>query len=617
MKEAHHSEDVPGELDLLEILREVYRRKWIILVVTLLAGISAAGISLTKADIYESSAALIIREPQSAIDRDPEDPVPAQDTSVISVETLQLLTESTETMWILFESLWNQKSLEMWKGTTLDKEVAFRGFQGSLYTEVRRQQSRRSGTSVELLPILVLRARASNPEDAQTIANEWARIVEAKSKEIYTQGVTALDDFIGDMYKESNDSLVRLEDELAQRTLEANVALKTAQRETLSTKTSELEGLVLDLDIEIAVNAIAISEGKRRILEQEYDGEWIGTVAEAALTQGAAYPFAEDQLSERAKRVLALVKQKVAQMASLRAYRLEKNLMGKEAKFLHYQTDIARILAEKSKAEDELPSVEESLVALQKELDSLPETMVLDKAITDDALWDAAVNNPDAKISALGSLKTEVVNPVFQSTKGMIIETTSRIETLRSSVGQLTKSAESVTTQMEALESEIAEIKQEVTRRESALKDTDTTLTLLREDYLGEIKHVEEFEASNLRKLEEKKTREERLAAFESDARKLESELALSKLDLDKLSREVEKTKNVRGAIASKAETAALMQVTAENASRTGTTLLYSAQADPQSLAMGGSKIVFATILTAFLLSCVAVAGLEVVRPKQ
>lgn len=151
-----------------------------------------------------------------------------ENAPVLSVETLQLLTESTETVWELFESLWAKQSLEMWKGQTLDKEAAFRGFQGALSTEVRRQQTRRTGTSIELLPILVLRARAQVPADAQIIANEWAQLVETKSKEMLTQGVTALDDFIGDMYKQSNESLIRLEDELAKKTVEASVTLKTA-----------------------------------------------------------------------------------------------------------------------------------------------------------------------------------------------------------------------------------------------------------------------------------------------------------------------------------------------------------------------------------------------------
>lgn len=617
MKNTHPIQVGMDELDLLEILREVYRRKWTVLAVAVLAGGISALISYNQPDIYEASAALMIREPESAIDRSIDEDSPPEESPILSVETLQMLTESTSTMRILFDSLWDQKRLEMWKGDTPDKEVVFRGFQHSLSTEVRRQQTRRSGTSVELLPILVLRARAEDPNDAQLIANEWAKIVESKSKEIYTQGVTAVDDFIGDMYKQSNESLARLEDELAKKTLEANVALKTAQRETLSLKISEIEGKILDLDIEIAVNAIEIQEGRRRILEQEYAGEWIGTVAESSSIQNEAYPFPTDSLSDRAKRVLALVSQKVAQTTALRQYRLEQNLLGKEAKLAHYQLDIVRILTDKAKAEDELPSMEDSLAALQKEIEGLPETLVLDKAITDDALWDAAINNPDSNVADLGSLKSEMVNPVYLSTREMIISTTSKIETIRSSVSQLTNTAESVTAQIEALDAEIGAIKQEVTRRESALKDTEANLTLLREDYLAVIKRVEEFESNNLRKIEEKKTREERLAAFEAEATSLESELALAKLDLDALTREVEKTRNVRTAIAAKAETAALLQVTAENASRTGTTILYNAEADPNSLAMGGSKIILGTTLMAVVLACVAIAGFAVLRPKS
>lgn len=199
------------------------------------------------------------------------------------------------------------------------------------------------------------------------------------------------------------------------------------------------------------------------------------------------------------------MEQKVKQMAKLREYRLAQNYLAKEKKFTHYQTDLSTILLEKAKAEDELPAVEETLAALTKELETIPETLVLNKAITDDALWEAALNNPDADVEKLGSLKSEVLNSVYQTTKERIVETESHIKMLRSSVAQLTKSADSVSSLMENLEREIAEAKQEVVRREAALKDTELDRTVAgrlscRNQAGGEIR------SASLRKIEEKKT---------------------------------------------------------------------------------------------------------------
>ena len=119
MKDTHHSEVGTEELDLLEILREVYRRKWVIVAVTVLSACAAALISYRQPDVYEASAALMIREPTSAIDRNVDENTPPDESPVISVETLQMLTESTSTMRILFDSLWEQKKLEMQSSVTL------------------------------------------------------------------------------------------------------------------------------------------------------------------------------------------------------------------------------------------------------------------------------------------------------------------------------------------------------------------------------------------------------------------------------------------------------------------------------------------------------------------
>ncbi|NQU24269.1 MAG: hypothetical protein HQ567_23555 [Candidatus Nealsonbacteria bacterium] len=89
MMETHHNEEMYGEMDLGEILRELYRWKWLIFGITLLVGLTAAAITLMKPNAHESSAALIIREPELPI---------TGEAPTLSIETLQTLTDSTEIM---------------------------------------------------------------------------------------------------------------------------------------------------------------------------------------------------------------------------------------------------------------------------------------------------------------------------------------------------------------------------------------------------------------------------------------------------------------------------------------------------------------------------------------
>jgi len=90
--------------------------------------------------------------------------------------------------------------------------------------------------------------------------------------------------------------------------------------------------------------------------------------------------------------------------------------------------------------------------------------------------------------------------------------------------------------------------------------------------------------------------------------------LSDSKLQIDQLTREVEKTKNVRMGIASKAETVALLQVTAESASRTGTAILYNAQADPDKVGPDRSKLVLGALAAGLLACAFAVCLAELLR---
>ncbi len=170
MAKAQSEQDYYEELDLGEILRELFRWKWTLLSVTFILGALAAGYSLTKPNIYESSSALIVREPPRAIDREGDNPAP-QDVPTLSVETLQALTESTEITWTLFEILLEKQILTLDAEKNQSKDDRFRQFQDTLETKIKKQQSRVASGS-GLLPILTLSARAGSPTDAERIANE-------------------------------------------------------------------------------------------------------------------------------------------------------------------------------------------------------------------------------------------------------------------------------------------------------------------------------------------------------------------------------------------------------------------------------------------------------------
>ena len=506
----HNEEGTRGQMDPADILREVYRKKWLVSAVTLLAGVAAAAVSWLMPNEYESSAALIVREPQSSIVRGAEDADSGEPGALsskaptLSVETLQTLSDSISTKRELYEALRDQRALGQWKeiGSTaappregahalsVDPQVSatetqsesvgkngvseeqtaeaqteapvrsteseksaespaewaesrtpmpvaikdgFTEFQNRLSTELKSGR----GRDAALLPILVLKARADSPGEAQVIANEWAKIVEAKSRQVFTEGVAALGRFIGDMYTQSDTDLKSSEEVLSKKTVEAALDLKKVRLEAVKKKCNGLEEDIFDLAADIAVNDAAIKEGTRRVAEQQYEEEWIGTVAEGAAMVARKYPFEEEGLSLQAKKIVTLVERSVRQAEQLRAYKKEQNPVGKQKEFEHYQQELSRILEEKAKADDELPSLRAALDALSTRLSTIPEKITLDKAITDDALWNAYINSALPKYEDLIPLKTEVMNPLHQSTAESAVELMAEVETLKGSFGTI------------------------------------------------------------------------------------------------------------------------------------------------------------------------------------
>ncbi len=603
---------VHGEIELADILRELYRRWWILLGLTLVAGFAIAAYTLTLPNVYESSAALIVREPQTAIVHELRGPI-ADDARGMNVETLQTFAESAEIQWILFERLWEKQAIEKWREPHTDKINAFQSFQNSLQTAIKRMQNQPRGTA-GILPILTLTARAQSPWEAQLIANEWAELLEDKSSEVYAEGIEALGQFIGNMYAQSNQSLEQYERDLVAKKAEARLVLQEDRLEKLKESVGSLEEGIVEMSVDISVNEVAIREGRRRIEEQQHDGQWIGDVAQEMAAAGQPYPFDMDALTPRAREIVRWAERRVRQGEALRDYRRGSNLLGRQKQLEHLETDIQRILNEKAKATDELPAVQATLASLTEQLAAIPEKLTLDKAITDDALWNAHIRGELPAHAALTPLKTEELNPAYQSTERSIIDAKSKIETLTSSIAQLTESAEATSALLGELERDIDAIQREIDWREAQIESTDSVLKALREDFDTEVINIETLAVENARKQEELEVREGMREELSATAAGLDEAILAAAQEIGSLEREIENALGIQSQLASKAEEVALLQVASEQAARTGTAILYRAEINPAKVAPARSRTVLGGMVVAFGALCFLVIGAKLVR---
>lgn len=788
MTEVHHNMESYEEVNLGELLRQLYRRKWHILGTTLAVGLMAAGIMLQKSNVYESTAALIVREPELPI---------TGGALILSIETLQTLAVSNEITWTLFERLWEEQALEIWKGKSSDKMGGFRGFLGSLSSELKEQRDHSLGTD-SFQPILVLQVRAGSPSEAETVANAWANIVVSRSQSIYTQGLQELDAIISDLYTRADRNLVVQENLLSSQTVEADLDLKKARFQEYRQKVISLEHDLFVLEIDIYTAEVLMEEIASRLAVQEYEGNWLGDAAEDFYVGGTVERLEEEMTSPAARKILKYVRTVVDQEQALvrfvsafeleskkgeeramragldssngrlfssrlelshmlreqenvqkllaeqevegvwigellnKYHRRELNRTGEsvaedalmdkptidpqtkrvdettrdiverefsllkyeeesaiefmKTQFSLFESDLRVVLAGRDRAQKSLVLGDRRLAFLIPELSTLPEKLSLDKAITDDVLWQNHLQGRRGN-SILTPLKTEVLNPIHQRVWEQVLDLTAETEVLREEISFLAERERELRGRIDTLRKEIMLTEMEIQNRKSGIdvqksvmglmaasyKSNKTnletlvvdnqllgvvllgleasqddgyralakieedilwaelqvsakkrvisisrnTLGILAQDYQRERTQVESLALEQIRKRAEKALKEKLLKSSTLESEELQEEIAQLERDVNLVQREVDKIKDIRMLLATRAEEAALLKISAESASLTGTAILYNAQANPIKVAPTRSRAVLTSMLAAFSLCCFLVFLSKIVTTKN
>jgi chromosome segregation ATPase len=207
-----------------------------------------------------------------------------------------------------------------------------------------------------------------------------------------------------------------------------------------------------------------------------------------------------------------------------------------------------------------------------------------------------------------------MINPLYQSTAKLAIELTTNVETLKGSSKQLAITIEAVATHISDLESEIDIILAKVGRLGNELSAEEGVVSSLRDDYTNEMKAIEMLKMENFRRQDELDIKRESRDETRKELNKMKKNTTNHELEIDALTRKVQKTEGVRTVLAAEAEEVALLQVSAKNASGTGTTIFFMGQANPQKVAPGRAKIVVASLLASLFVCLLLVWAARIVR---
>ncbi len=570
-----------NEIGLIRILNK-YRIR--LLIATLAVGVLAAAVTLLISNKYSASAAISVQQPEMTI---------TGEIPPLSVESLRSLIESTRVKWDLFQELNTSGNLV--------KGVSFPRFQEMLSTSVERDSSREKN----LLPMVKLTATTTSPDLSMEIANHWAQVVLKKTREIYQSNVDELNTFTANIYEKVNKSLLESENRYTEMMLKSNLTVNQMLLEHNKALYSQLSQEVLQLQDEVAVKKVLLENLKDSVSSQEIDGIWVGEVYDREYSGTPEYvlPVSTPLIDRIARTIRSLKENQQALAAFEESSRLDyKNMMVKIKK-----KQIDDISQEVLLARSQLFSAEPTYNKLQEELAGLKPMIVLTKAIGDDAIWNKYLQGDLPESGSLPGMKSQESNTVFLETQKEMITLAGEISGLKNKIGEGKQELETLRKEVSDLMMDIAplEIKRGALQR-SVKKDQDllayyeNTYNADRQGYEAAEKDLEKMEI----RLAAEKTK---LDAVGQELVGLEKSVYVGRDEIARQKRDVENLAQVRSSLAAKAEEVALLRVSIENVSRSGTVLLYKAQADPVKVGPRRTRIVLIAMLMAFALACLLV----------
>lgn len=575
-----------NEIGVIRILHK-YRVR--LLIFALAIGALTAVITLFIPNKYSATAAISIQRPEVPI---------TGEVSPLQVEALRSLTESTRVKRELFDRLRGQGRLE--------ERVDFRSFQRMLSTQVQHA----AGRERTLLPLVKLTATTSDQALSMEIANQWAEVVLSETSKIYQSGVDQLSTFTEAMYDQVSKSLLESEDRFAEIKLEANLDGNKLALGHNQKVYSRLLERVLELE-ELAVTSGALSSQiATRLAEQEVDGVWIGEVfpREGDPEGGISLP-AGTSLTER---ILETIRNLARNEEALAEFEKTSQIESKQARARVLKLQIDQISGEILQARGQLSGVEPSYRSLAEQLDELKPTITLKKVLGDELLMLLPEKGQSGK--EFPKMESEISNPIYEEIKAEAVRLSAETDGLRNRIEQGGERLEGLRGEVSDLNREIVSLSARqrvyqtaIARDRELLDDYALSYREDRREYEKLLKELDRGAAELAAKNDSLDQLAKGIAGLEEKVYSGENAIARRKRDLDNLSQ-------VRSSLAARAEEVALLKVSMENVSRSGTILLFSAQADPLKVGPGRTRIVLiAVLLSAFLGALGLVLG-EMIR---
>ena len=348
------------EIRITDLLVGIWRRRWIIAAVAMLGGLAGFGLAQTTPRRFEAAATLLIQPPQFSSELQP---------AVLTVEAYRTLLNEDYTL--------NQVREALVKEGVLPEGSDLRRLRSIVSTTIPQTEDRLQWS----LPMIRIAAAAGTPEQAERIANTYARVFVQMSREVTTRGQEGALQLIEAQYPaalERLESVIVGGKERMDHYARAREDLKRRWSTRISNFRSETEELVRKYE----------TETQRLTLESQN---------------------------------------------TLQPSRLAARLRVKEQRAIELEGDLDEIRIE-------IKSAEYALAEFQKAIEDQPETLLLDQGFPSEA-WFSRLNPQEAlklttDIKEVG-MKYEVPNTIHFSIMEKLVAARVEVETLTPREGDL------------------------------------------------------------------------------------------------------------------------------------------------------------------------------------
>ncbi len=292
--------------------------------------------------------------------------------------------------------------------------------------ETRIFVSRRA-EETSLAPMVQAVARGKTAESAAAIANTWAQVFLERVRELMAGSTSVSVQFIEQQYPQARERLAQLEDE--------------------------------------RVNTV-------NTYQRRFD--------EAATRWDEKITAFKNETSQ----LIAAYKAETRRL--LETFSAERNLETRRAQLNAMRKAYGDLQDEQARVAAQLQQKQTQLEAARKQLAATSPVLILQKAITDDALWQSVISSnpkgPDWKALGERTLRTEVPNPVFVEVSTRASQLEMEVNALIPRAAELERELQQMAERLKALDAEIreddAKLEEMQRKREAGLENLQAVRSL-------------------------------------------------------------------------------------------------------------------------------------------